>query len=334
MNAVSSQWSVLGERASCFVLCALLLALSSPAEAQQAKKIPRIGLVHLGGSYYPIIAGLRSGLRELGLEEGKQFVFENRDAKGDPKVAEASARDLERERVSLIYALSARVAKLAEQATVNVPIVFCVASDPVTYGLVQSFARPGDRLTGIHYLGTDLTAKRLEILKEIMPRLRSVITYCDTCDGVTAAAPLGREAAGQLGIKFVERHVASSRELQEALEALKAGDADAYFYTTNAIVAGQAQLVVNKANNLRLPTMFHEETLVANGALASYGVDFHEVGRLSARYIPRILAGTKPKDLAVESYHRLSLVINLKTGKQIGVTIPPNVLARADRVIK
>jgi putative ABC transport system substrate-binding protein len=210
--------------------------------------------------------------------------------------------------------------------------VFCVASDPVTSKLVESFARPGGRLTGIHYLGTDLTAKRLEILKEIVPRLHRIITYCEDCEGLPVK--LGREAARQLGINFVQRHVDSSRELQEALEALKAGEVDAYFYTTNAIVTGQAQLVVNKANSLRLPTMFHEETLVANGALASYGVDFHEVGRLSARYIPRILAGTKPKDLAVESYHRLSLVINLKTGKQIGVTIPPNVLARADRVIK
>jgi len=170
------------------------------AEAQPAKKIPRIGLVHLGGSYYPIIAGLRSGLRELGLEEGKQFVFENHDAKGDVKVAEASARDLERERVSLIYALSARVAKLVEQATVNVPIVFCVASDPVTYGLVESFARPEGRLTGIHYLGTDLTAKRLEILKEIVPKLHRVITYCYGCGGV--AIKLAREAARQLGIKW------------------------------------------------------------------------------------------------------------------------------------
>jgi putative ABC transport system substrate-binding protein len=308
----------------------LLLVLSLPAQAQQAK-IARIGVVHLGGSYYPIIDGLRAGLKELGLEEGKQFILEIRDAKGDLKIAEALARDLERERFNLIYALSSRVARLVEQATVNVPIVFCVAANPVGYGLVESFARPGGRLSGIHYLGTELTAKRLEILKEIFPKLRRVMTYCEECG---AAAKLGREEARLLGIEFVERHITSLRELQVAVETLRAGEADAYFYTTDATVAGQSQLIINKANTLKLATMFHEQILVANGALVSYGVSFNEVGRMSAKYVQRILAGASPKDLPVENYHRLSMAINLRTAKQIGVTIPPNVLARADKVIK
>ena len=287
--------------------------------------------VHSGGSYYPIIDGLRAGLKELGLEEGKQFVLDIRDAKGDLKIAEALARELERERFNLIYALSSRVVRLVEQATVKFPIVFCVAANPVSYGLVESFARPGGRLSGIHYLGTELTAKRLELLKEIFPKLGRVITYCEECG---TAARLGREEARLLGIEFVERHITSLRELQVALEMLRAGDADAYFYTTDATVAGQAQLVINRANTLKLATMFHEQILVDKGALVSYGVSFYEVGRMSAKYVQRILAGTSPKDLPVESYHRLSMAINLKTAKQIGLTIPPNVLARADKVIK
>jgi putative ABC transport system substrate-binding protein len=230
----------------------------------------------------------------------------------------------------VIYALTSRVVRLVEQATVNVPIVFCVATDPVSYGLVESFARPGGRLSGVHYLGTDLTAKRLEILKEIFPKLRRVITYCDEC----GAAKLGREEAHLLGIEFVQRRVTSLRELQVALETLRAGEADAYFYSTDAMVAGQAHLIINRANTMKLATMFHEQILVANGALASYGVNFNEVGRMSAKYVQRILAGTSPKDLPVENYYRLSMAINLKTAKQIGLTIPPNVLARADKVIK
>jgi putative tryptophan/tyrosine transport system substrate-binding protein len=313
-----------------WLLTVFLLVSVHLAQAQQTK-VARVGVVHLGGSYYPIIDGLRDGLRELGLEEGKQFVLENRDAKGDLKIIQALAGDLERERVNVIYALTSLVTRLVEQATANVPIVFCSAADPVAAGLVESFARPGKRLSGIHYLGTDLTAKRLEVLKEIFPKLRRVMTFCGPCG---AATKLGREEARQLGIQFVERRVTSPAELQVALESLRAGEADAYFYTTNAMVTGQAKLIINRANTLKMATMFHEETLVANGALVSYGVNFNEVGRLSARYVQRILAGTSPRDLPVESYHRLSMAINLRTAKQIGLTIPPNVLVRADRVIK
>jgi putative ABC transport system substrate-binding protein len=224
---------------------------------------------------------------------------------------------------------------VVRRATTDIPIVFLAGLDPIVSGLVDSFARPGGRLTGVHFLVTDLTAKRLEILKEILPKLRRVVTFYDPNNRMSnEAARLGRKEAKRLGLNFVERHVTSVEELRQALQALKGGEADAYFYTTSLIVTSQAQLIIDTARAKKLATMSQEQSLVVKGALASYGVSYHEAGRLSARYVQRILAGTSPKDLAVESVSRLELVLNLRTAREIGLTIPPAVLSRADKVIK
>ena len=202
-------------------------------------------------------------------------------------------------------------------------------------GLVESFARPGGRLTGIHFLNRDLTAKRLEILKEILPKANRVLTFYDPGNRLaTESAKLGREEAKRLGLKFIERHVKSVEELRQALQALKAGEADAFFYTPDAMVIGQAQLIIDTAKAKKLATMFHEKSLVAKGALASYGQSYFEIGRLSAKYVQKVLSGTPPGDLRIETFDDVELVINLKTAKELGLTIPPNVLARANKVIK
>jgi putative ABC transport system substrate-binding protein len=148
------------------------------------------------------------------------------------------------------------------------------------------------------------------------------------------AAALARQAGKQFGIQLVERHATSVEELRQRLGALKAKEADAYFYTSDAMVVSQAKLVIDTATSKKLPTMFSEQSLVAMGGLASYGQNFHEVGRLSAKYVQKVATGAHPGDLRVEIVDRLELIINLKTAKQIGLTIPPNVLARADKVIK
>ncbi|MGH7775417.1 MAG: ABC transporter substrate binding protein, partial [Candidatus Binatia bacterium] len=148
------------------------------------------------------------------------------------------------------------------------------------------------------------------------------------------AAKLGREEAKRLGLKFIERHVSSAEELRKALQGLKAGEADAYFYTPDSMVLGQAQLIIETANAKKLPTMFHEQSLVAKGALASYGQNYREIGRLSAKYVQRVLTGTHPRDLRVETVDDVELVINLKTAKALGLSIPPEVLVRANKVIK
>jgi putative ABC transport system substrate-binding protein len=269
------------------------------------------------------------------MEEGREFVLDVRDAKGDIRVVEEAARNLEREKVNLIFAVATSVTIAVKRVTANIPIVFYAGRDPVALGLVDSFAHPGGRLTGVHNQTTDLTAKRLEILKEILPQARRVLTFYNPSNRSAAeSAKLGREASGQMRLEFVERHVASVEELQRALGMLKAREVDAYLLISDGMVISQAQLIIDTAKTKRLATMFHEGNLVATGGLASYGISYHRAGLTSARYVQRILAGASPKDLAVETIHKLELAFNLSTAKQIGITIPPNVLVRADKVIR
>ena len=316
------------------LLATFCLTTVSFAEAGQAK-VFRVGVIFHGGEWNAVVAGLRDGFKELGLEEGKHLAMEIRDTKGDVKAVDEAARNLERDKVDLLYAVATSVTIAVRRATADIPIVFCAGTDPVSLGLVDHFAKPGGRLTGVYFRATDLTAKRLEILKEILPKLHRVVTFYDPGNPVAKeASRLGREAARRLPVEFDERHVASVKELQAGLQALKAGEADAHFLTADSMVSSQAQLIIDTAKAKRLPTMFWERSSVVNGGLASYGVSYHEAGRLSAKYVQRILAGVKPKDLPVQGVDKVELVINLQTAKQIGLTIPPNVLARADKVIK
>jgi putative ABC transport system substrate-binding protein len=321
-----------------FRLFLLLLALLGGgvlvADAQEAK-IHRVGVILPGGFYYAALDGLREGLKELGLEEGKQYVLEIRDAKGDLKVVGEAAREFERGKVPLLYAFPTSVVTAAKRATTQIPIVFIVGTDPVTRGLVESFPKPGGRLTGVHYWTTDLVPKRLEVLKDILPKLRRVVTFYNPKSPIPQqAAKLAREAGRRLGVKVVERHVASVEELHAGLRSIRAGEADAYFHVPNVIGTSQAQFIIDTAKAKRLPTMFDRNDLVAQGALASYGVNYREVGRMSAKYVQRVLAGTNPKDLPVESAHRISLAVNLRTAKALGLKIPNSILDRADEVIQ
>jgi putative ABC transport system substrate-binding protein len=317
------------------LLAVLILATYiNLADAGQAK-VYRVEVIHQGGPYRAVVDGLREGLRQLGYEEGKHFAMEIRDAKGDLKAVEAAARNLERDKVDLIYAVSTSVAMVIRGATADIPIVFCVGGDPVALGLVDSFAKPGGRLTGVHFLASDLTAKRLEILKDIVPKLRRVVTFYDPGNPVAReAAGLGREEAQRLRVDFVERHVGSVEELQAGLQALKPKEVDAFLLVADAMVFSQAQLIIDTERSKKLPTMFWEESSVVDGGLVSYGVSYHEAGRLSAKYVRRILTGTRPQDLPVETVRKIDLVFNLRTAREIGLTIPANVLARADKVIK
>src|SRR6059058_2055329 len=237
-------------------LSTMLVALCFSAEAQQPK-VYRVGVLVPSALGSEIIDGLRAGLKELGLEEGKQFVLEIRDTKGDLKAAEEAARNLEQEKVNLIFTTRTSVTLAAKRATTDIPIVFSAGSDPVVLGLVESFAKPGGRLTGVYEPATDLTAKRLEILKEIVPKLRRIVAFYDPRSPVgIESSKLAREAARRMGIQFVERHVASVEELQAGVRALRAGEVDAYFAVSDAMAVNQAQLIIDTARVKRLPTMF------------------------------------------------------------------------------
>lgn len=317
-----------------FIAMALLSPVSG-AYAQATKKIPHIGVIHLGGVLKTVADGLSTGLKELGLEDGKQIVLDVRDLKGDAKGVENLAQKFEQDKLNLIFTNTQPVTTAAMKATQNVPIVFAIGTDPIAHGFIQSFGKPGGRLTGVQYFARDLTGKRLELLKEFLPSLRQIITFYDPINSTSMeGAKLGREEAQRRKIKFVEQHVKSPAELSAALAKIKPRQFDAYLYIADAMIASQAQLIIDGARTKKLPTMFHDQALVASGALASYGQSYFEIGRRSAKYVQKVLAGTPPGDLRVETVEDVELAFNLKTAKEIGVTIPPNVLTRAAKVVR
>jgi len=311
-----------------------LLAAPLVAEAQLAK-VYRVGVVLEGGPYYAYIDGLRAGLKELGFEEGKQYILHIRDVKGDPGAVGEAAKSLELEKVDVIYTTANSITLAVQRATTKVPIVFNVGSDPARTGLIKSFGRPGGRLTGIHTRSVDVVAKRLQILKEAVPKIRRALTFYQPDNpGARASVAVAREVAPRLRIELVERHVRSIGELRAALQGLKAGDADAIFQVLDAMVNSQSRLIADAAIARKLPTMFNERNGVAEGGLLGYGVNFYTVGRLTATYVHRVLLGASPADLPVEGFDKIELVVNLKTAKALGLTIPPSVLGRADELIQ
>ena len=187
----------------------------------------------------------------------------------------------------------------------------------------------------MHFLVRDLTAKRMQILKEILPKLARVITFYDPSTRVAAeGATMARDEAKRIGVKLIERHVGSIDELKKKLDEIKTGEADAFFFTPDPMVGSQAQVIIDKTKAKKLPAMFQEQTLVAQGALASYGQNYREIGRVSAKYVERVLGGAQPKDLKIETIDSVELAINLQTAKQLGLTVPPQMLARAQKVIR
>ena len=320
-------------------MAALLMALIGLSciglvHAEQTKTY-RIGIVREGGPDYAAIEGLKDGLKDLGLVEGRDYVLEGRDLRGDATAIRAASADLERQKVDLIYSISTSVTMAVKRATTKTPVVFAVGSDPASAGLVESFAKPGGRLTGVHYATTDLTAKRLEILKAILPKLRRVATLYDPGNPIAVAALKSAHDAGrQLQVEIVESRVASVQQLEAYLASFRAQDVDAFFYVNGAMIRSQAGLIIESMRAKKVPTMFSFPNIAEQGGLAGYGVSFREVGRLSARYVQKILAGTNPRDMPVESVSRVELALNIRTARDIGVTIPQAVRLSASEIIE
>jgi putative ABC transport system substrate-binding protein len=314
-------------------LAAVLVTLFS-ASAQEARPL-RVAVILQGGPWYDMVDGLRENLRELGLSEGRHLVLEIHDTRGDLKAVEEVASKIEAEKGTLLVTTSTSVSLAAKKATKNIPIVFAAGTDPVAVKLADSIRRPGGRFTGVHFLVTDLTGKRLELLREMVPSVRRVLTFYDPSNAsAIESAKEGREAAGRLGLEFIERKVASVDEFHRALNAIRVGEADAYFAVSDAMVGSQTRAIVEMGRSKRLPTMSFEPSFVVQGGLASYSSDFKQVGRAAAKYVQQILAGANPADLPVERIDRVALVVNLKTAEHIGVVIPDSILARADKLIE
>lgn len=321
--------------ATALVLVAVTVVPPVRAVAAQELKAKRIGVILQGGPWYAVIEGLRDGLKQSGLEEGKGYILDIRDTLGDLNAAEEAARDMERQNVQLIYTAATSVSLAAKRATTKSPIVFFAGTDPVTVKLVESIPRPGGRLTGVHTPITYVTGKRLELLREIAPNVRRVVTFYNPANAAaTESVKEARAAALRLGLEMIERHVATVEELRNALQAFRADEADAYFAASDAMLDSQTHSVIETMKAKRLPSMFYLQGVVADGGLASYSPDFKEGGRLSATYVRRILEGTNPADLPVEQLDKLVFVVNLKTARQIGLAIHESILIRADKVIE
>jgi putative tryptophan/tyrosine transport system substrate-binding protein len=318
-----------------FTLSTLLLTLWFPAEAQQTGKVPRIGfLVASSPSFYSSrIEAFRKGLRDLGYVDGENIAIEYRFAEGKEDRLRELAGELVHRKVDVIVAAGS--AAVAKGATKTIPIVFAAASDPVASGIVASLAQPGGNITGLTILAPELTGKRLELLKEAFPKITRV-AFLRNPSGINSPI-VWREAQAaskSLGLELKSLEVRRLGDFKSAFEAVKKERAHALITSTNPLInAHHAQILEFVAKN-RLPAIFPGSEIVEAGGLMSYSPDYSEMFRRAALFVHKILNGASPGDLPVEQPNKFELVINLKTAKQIGLTIPPNVLARADRVIR
>ncbi|MFQ5853167.1 MAG: ABC transporter substrate-binding protein [Candidatus Binatia bacterium] len=326
----------------CFALCAMLFALGVSAQAQQAGKLYRIGLLRYRGgppTTSSTYMELRQGLRELGYVEGQNFVIEYRSAEGKRERRAEMAAELVRLKVDVIVASPAPPAiRALQRATRTIPIVMAgVLVDPVEAGFVVSLARPGGNITGLTNLESELHGKRLELLKEAFPRISRVAILWNPAQQKHAMKEV--KAAGQaLGIE-IRPLVVGRRHLfshESAFSAISRERPDGLLVATSGLTLrpGHRARIIEFTAKRRLPTIYSRSQFVDAGGLMSYGMDFQHLYRRVATYVDKILKGAKPGDLPIEQPTKFELVVNLKTAKQLGLTIPPVVLMRADKVIK
>jgi putative tryptophan/tyrosine transport system substrate-binding protein len=319
------------------LLSTMLFALSSPTHAQQLAKMPRIA--YLAGASPSAIAprteAFRQCLSELGYVEGKNIVIEFRYAEEKPDRLPALAADLVRLKVDVIVTAGGTSTRVAKEATATIPIVMAQDNDPVGNGFIVSLARPGGNITGLATLAPEISGKRLELLKEIVPKLsRVAVLGTSTNPGDAQALKEAELAAREFRLQLQHLDVRKPEDIDTTFQAAGKGRADAVLALVSVVLNSYRIKVVELAAKSRLPAIYPIIDFVEAGGLMSYGVSFIDLHRRAATYVDKILKGAKAADLPVEQPTKFEFVINLKAAKQIGLTIPPNVLARADRVIK
>ena len=320
-----------------FVIVVALTVCEARAEAQPQARIPKIGWLSPNSpTTTTSLDLLLPELRKLGYIEGKNIAVESRYAEGNLDRLPALANELARLQVDIIVAGGLNDSLAAKKATRSIPIVFLGAvADPVASGLVDSLARPGGNITGFTTIAELLAGKRLELLKDTIPKLSRVAVLWDSQGRATNPQwTESQHAAAQLGVQLHSMEVRRADQLDNAFkEAIKARCA-ALGVTQNALASNNQNRIVELATKNHLPTIYYRGDFVENGGLMSYGADSSEAVRRGAVFIDKILKGAKPADLPIEQPRKFGLIINLKAAKQIGLTIPPNVLARADKVIR
>ena len=334
MKVATNRWSAANPA---LVVCAVLFALCVSAHAQQPKKIPRVGFLSgVSPSTNPTRPeAFRQGLRELGYIEGKNIVIEWRYSEAKLDRLSELAAELVNLKVDVIVTAAPPPTRAAKQATVTIPIVMAFDDDPVGSGFVASLARPGGNITGLSSLASEVSGKQLELLTEIVPTLARVAVLGDVSrPGIPQALREINVAADAFHVRVQYVEVHAPNDIEIAFRAASKERADAVVVLGSPAVNLQQKQVVALALKNRLAVIYSNREFVEAGGLMSYGVSFADLFRRAAAYVDKILKGAKPADLPVQQPTTFELLINLKTAKQIGLTIPPNVLARADRVLK
>ena len=316
------------------LLIIAVVVMGAIAQAQQPKKVQRIGFLSSGslGSF----VAFRQGLRDLGYIEGKNLIIEYQKSEGNFTRAQARAAELVRLKVDVIVTSGATDTRAAKEATTTIPIVFLQDPDPIGNGFVTSLARPGGNITGLSSLGADLSGKRLELLKEVLPKLSRVAVLgnsANTGNGIQLRETERAAEAFRMQLQYLD--ILSAKDIETAFREASKERADAVFVLGFPGPLSDRTLLAQHAVKSRLPAIYPQINYVEEaGGLMSYGTSFADLEQRAATYVDKILKGAKPGELPVEQPKKFEFVINLKAAKQIGLTIPPNVLARADRVIK
>src|SRR5262245_22120596 len=318
-------------------LVTLVLLVSTSAEAQQPGKVPRIGLLIASSPLpaSPRTEAFRQGLRELGYIEGKNIVIEYRYAEGKPDRLPALAAELVSLKIDIIVTGGSSPTRAAKEATGTIPIVMTQDVDPVGSGFVASLARPGGNITGLSNFAPELSGKRIELLKEIAPKIsRVAVLGALRLSANAQALNEVKLAAEALRVKLQYLDIQNPPDIESAFRAAGKGRAEAALALPGAVLISHRTQFAGFAAKNRLPTIYYATEFVEDGGLMSYAPNFADSSRRAATYVDKILKGAKPADIPVEQPKKFEFVINLKAANQIGLTIPPNVLARADKVIK
>ena len=315
----------------------VVLAAAMIAEAQQGGKVPRIGVLIPGSRAIakPRVKAFQEGLRELGYVEGNNIVLEYRYAEGRPETLPKRVDELVQLNVDVIVTATSNATQAAKKATTTIPVVFATANDPVGDGHVASLARPGGNITGFSNLAPELNGKKLELLKETVSKLTRVAFLLRWGTSIGEQRFNETEiAAKHLGLRLLPLSAKGNEDLESAFSAVKSADAEALIISPSTFSIEHRRRLIELTAKYRLPAIYPSPLFVEAGGLMSYGPDLINNWRRAAIYVDKILKGIKPAELPVEQPKKFEFVINLKTANQIELTIPPNVLARADKVIK
>ena len=320
-----------------FALTGLCWTVASGLYGGTPSRVFQIGILipESGFGETQTIKGLKDGLRERGYIEGENLSVELRDAKGDRSALQPAAADLVAKKVNVIFTTGTRATEVAKAANKDIPIVFRHPADPVAVGLLKNMKRPEGNVTGVAAFSSDTDEKRLAMLKLVVPQLRRVHIFYDA-NNMFSANNLSafRKAAAKLQLEVVNHPVKTGAEIQTALDNLQAQEGDAIFQIADALVESNANIVFDGAKKLKLPTICDQENWATRGCLATYGANYAQMGRQAAMIVDKLLKGSKPKDVPVQAATQFDLVINLRTANIIGLSIAPETLAKAGRVIR